>query len=236
MVFDFNFVKEAFPIILMAVPMTLFLAVTSMLIGLVIGLIIALIRIYKVPVLRRIAEIYVSFIRGTPLVVQIYLAYYALPYEIVKIANDWGAGWTEKSLPSTLYAIVAFSLNASGYLSEAIRSALESVDAGQMEAAYSIGMTRMQGMIRIVIPQALIVALPNFGNLFLGLIKGTSIAFMISVREIMAVSVIEASVGYDFVETYLMAAIIYLAICFIFERLFKVIESNLKAHRAEITA
>lgn len=232
---DFVFIKEAFPIILAAVPMTLFLSLSSTLIGLIIGLLIALTRIYEIPVLRKISIIFVSFVRGTPLLVQIYLAYYAFPYIVYEIGRGFGCDVSIKNIPALIYAIVAFSFNAAAYLSEAIRSALQSVNSGQMEAAYSVGMTTTEGMKRIIIPQALIVAIPNLENLFLGFIKGTSLAFMISIKEVMAVAVIEASIGYNYIEAYLLASIIYLVIGFIFERLFKLVENNLKKYKAGVT-
>lgn len=232
---NFAFIGQAFPIILSAVPMTLFLTLVSTAVGLVLGFLIALTRIYNVPVLRRISIIFVSFVRGTPLLVQIYISYYALPYLIYELCQKLGYSIAMKDIPAILCALFAFSLNAAAYLSETIRSAVVAVDPGQMEAAYSVGMTRLQGMREIVVPQALVVAIPNFGNMFLGFLKGTSLAFMISIKEVMSVSVIEASVGYDYIESYLMASLIYLVIGFAFERVFMRIENNLKKYKTGVT-
>lgn len=231
---DIHFIAQAFPVILSAVPMTLFLTVVSTLLGLLLGFFIALARIYHVPVLEKLAVVFVSFIRGTPLLVQIYIAYYALPYIVYDIFLKLGHPIVMKDIPALLYAVVAFTFDAAAYLSETIRSSLESVDAGQMEAAYSVGMTRLQGMQRIVVPQALIVAIPNFGNLFLGFLKGTSLAFMISIKEIMAVSVIEASLSYDYIDAYLIASLIYLVIGIALERAFKQVEKKLQHFKAEV--
>lgn len=231
---NLHFIAQAFPVILSAVPMTLFLTLASTLLGLVLGFFIALARIYHVPFFEKLGILFVSFIRGTPLLVQIYIAYYSLPYLVYDAFCRLGHPIVMKDIPALLYAVVAFTFNAAAYLSETIRSSLESVDTGQMEAAYSVGMSRLQGLRRVVVPQALVVAIPNFGNLFLGFLKGTSLAFMISIKEIMAVSVIEASLSYDYIDAYLIASVLYLVIGIAIERGFKLMGKKQKRYRTEV--
>jgi len=233
--FDIDFAIRTFPTVLKAAPMTLLIAVISMLLGLLLGFLITLCRMYKVPVLNKLAALYVSFIRGTPLLVQIYVIFFGLPTFINYLNQAMNWHIPVNNISPLVFALFAFTLNTTAYQSETIRSALSAVDGGQMEAAYSVGMTTLQSFTRIIIPQALVVALPNFGNIFLGLIKGTSLAFAVRVVEILAVAKIEAGDGYKYLEMYLDASIIYWIMCFLFEKLFILLENRLKRYKIEIT-
>lgn len=228
--FDFEFFLNTFPKILKAVPMTLFISIVSVTIGLFIGLFIAIFRNNKVPVLKTICAIFVSFIRGTPIIVQLYVVFYGFPQLLTYLQS---LGWKVSSngIAPTYIALIAFTLNAAAYLSENIRSALNSVNKGQLEAAYSIGMTSFQSYRRIILPQALVSALPNFSNVFLQITKDTSLAFSVMVVEIMAASSVEASAGYKYLEAYLDAAIIYFIVCYIFAKLFTALENRLKIYK-----
>ncbi|MBQ9871367.1 MAG: amino acid ABC transporter permease [Eubacterium sp.] len=222
--FDFEFVGEAFPKVMGALPTTLFLTFASCIISLIFGLILALLIIYRVPVLRHIAAFFISYIRGTPLVVMLYIIYAALPLIIRNFAGAEAA----YSIPPMVYAVIAYGINQSAFMAEMYRSALESVDAGQMEACLSIGMTTSQAMRRVIIPQAAVVAIPNFTNIFLMLFKGTSLAFTVTVVDIMAQAKIEASNGLRFIESYLLVAVIYWVFCIFFERVLSHLEKKLK--------
>ncbi|MEW9701700.1 amino acid ABC transporter permease [Paenibacillus sp. SI8] len=233
--FSLEFAIQQFPLVLKAVPMTLLVAVISMLLGLVFGFLIALCRLYEVPVLQRFAALYVSFIRGTPLLVQIYVIYYGTPALFELLNRQFGWHLPANDISPLAFALLAFTINAAAYESEIIRSALKTTDSGQMEAAHAIGMTTRQGLFRIIIPQALVVALPNFGNIFIGLIKGTSLAFAVKVIEIMAVAKIVAGDGYRYLEMYLDASIVYWIICFAFERLFAALEHRAGRYEEKMT-
>jgi len=126
-----------------------------------------------------------------------------------------------------IYALIAYTLNTSAYQSEVFRSSIQTIDRGQFEAAYSIGMTTFQAIKRIIFPQSLVAAIPNLGNIFISLIKATSLAFAVKVVEIMAISKVIANDGYRYLEMYLVASLIYWILCFFFERLFVVIEKKL---------
>lgn len=210
-IFDPAFALEKFPEVLKAVPATILVAVVGMGFGLVIGFLIALARVYRVPVLSRIAAFYISFIRGTPMLVQLYVVFYGIP-GLLNIS-------AEKISPF-IFAFIAYSVNSSAFQAEAIRSAFNSIDAGQMEAAYSVGMTTLQGIRKIIVPQALTAVLPNLGNIFIGLVKGTSLAFAVKVVEIMAVAKTISGTNYRFLEMYVDAAVVYWLLCFGLERLF----------------
>ena len=235
MFFDIQYAIKQFPVILEGAPMTLLIAVVAMLFGAVIGFLLTLCRMYKVPVLNRLAMLYISFIRGTPILVQIYIIFFGIQliFELIVQAMGWNA--STSSIPCLLYAFAAFSINAGAFLSETIRSALSSVEAGQMEAAYSVGLSTAQAMRRIIIPQALVSALPNLGNAFLLLIKGSSLAFTVMVVEILSKAKIEAGAGYRYTENFVVASIIYWGMCFIFEKVFVLLENRLKRYKHEIT-
>ena len=216
-IFDFKFMIEIIPSILKGVPYTIGIAVVSFVIGIGIGLAGALFKIYKVPVMNKITGIYVSFIRGTPLVVLIKLINY-------KFGTHIDISW----IPAVVFMFIAYSLNAGAYLTESIRAAIEAIDKGQLEAAQSVGMTMPQAMIRIVLPQAAKISLPVFANFFIGLLKDTSLAFTAAVPEIMGQAKIQAGRASRFFESYIDAALIYWIICIILERILAIIEKRNK--------
>lgn len=226
MFFDISFAIKSLPHIVAGIPMTLLISVFSILLGLVIGFLVTLCRMYKVPVLSQLGAVYVSFIRGTPLIVQIYVIYYALPMLFDWAGLKLGLPVSSADLPPLAFALTAFTIYSGAYLSETIRSSLSAVDAGQMEAAYSVGLTTWQGFRRIIIPQAFVIALPSIGNNFLGLVKGTSLAFSVMVIEVMSKAKVAAADGYRYMEAYVDAAIVYWALCILFEKLFAWLEKR----------
>lgn len=226
MFFDFEFALESLPEILAGVPTTLMITVVSIAFGLIIGFAAAICRMYKIPVLNRLAIIYVSVIRGTPMLVQMYIIYYSLPEVFDWFSAKMGWDITSAGLPSLAFAYTSFTIYSGAYLSEMIRSALGAVDHGQMEAAQSIGLTPWQSYRRIIIPQALVVALPSLSNTFLATLKGTSLAFTVMVVDILAKAKIQAAAGYRYMEAYVDAAIIYWVLCIVFEKLFAWMEKK----------
>ncbi len=232
MIINFRFIAESIPKLLGAIPITLLMAFASAIMGWLLGLGIALIRKNKVPVLSQIFAVYVSFLRGVPMIILLYISYYALPNVIYSYGVSIGREINVDSVPAVAYAIIALVLEQSAYASEIFRSSLAAVDEGQMEAAYSVGMTKTQALARIVLPQAMAIALPNLSGLFLGLVKGTSLAYYVGVYEITATANLLAMPALNFIEAYIMTTIIYEAIIFIFNKVFRVIENNLKRFRA----
>lgn len=229
---DISFLLESFPAIIARLPITLGIAVGSLILSLVIGVATALIKIYKVPVLKTISAFYVSFIRGTPLLVQLYLVFYGIPKVIYYLQTDYG--WLQNLdvniIAPEVYALLAFSINLGAYLSETIRSAIESVDKGQFEAARAIGMSPTQMMLKIIFPQALAVAIPNLGNMFISTIKDTSLVFIIGVIDIMGQAKILGSRGLAFFEVYIATSIIYWIVCIVVERLLVMIEKRARRY------
>ncbi|ATW28015.1 amino acid ABC transporter permease [Candidatus Formimonas warabiya] len=229
-IFDWGYIWKSLPEILVYLPVTLEIALSSMFFGLILGLITALVKIYRIPVLKQFAALYISFIRGTPLLVQIYLAYYGIPkvLEYMEIAYHWHL--SVNNVAPIVFVVFACAVNLGAYLSETIRASIESVDRGQVEAAYSIGMTTLQTMKRIILPQALVVALPNFGNIFLSIIKDTSLAFIVSVVEIMGQAKIIGSRGLRFFEVYIAVSLIYWVVCVVFGKGISLLEERLRKY------
>ncbi|WHY01099.1 amino acid ABC transporter permease [Neobacillus sp. DY30] len=235
---DIHFLIESFPAIVARLPITIGIAVGSLIISLFIGLTTALIKIYRVPVLKTISSFYVSFVRGTPLLVQIYLVFYGIPKVIYFFQTEYG--WVlnidVNIIAPEVYALLAFSINLGAYLSETIRSAIESVDRGQFEAARAIGLSPTQMMLKIIFPQALSVAIPNLGNMFISTIKDTSLVFIIGVIDIMGQAKILGSRGLAFFEVYIAVSIIYWIICIIVERLLVIVEKRARRYERGVVS
>lgn len=206
--------------LLPALPLTFFLALGSFVCGGVIGFIFALIRVFEVKYINRLLMLYISFFRGTPLLVQLFMFYYGLPIflQYYDIHIDF------HNFDSLYYALIVFSLYASAYLCEIFRAALLSVDKGQIEAAYALGMTNTQALRRIILPQAFMITLPNLLNFFIIQVKNTALASIITVPELMGLADIESGRSSKFLEVYLMTALMYWVLCVVLETIFFRIE------------
>jgi cystine transport system permease protein len=196
------FLTSFWPIFLAGLTGTIPLALASFALGLVIALGVALMRISKNRLVSNIARFYISVIRGTPLLVQLFIIFYGLP-SVGLVVDPW---------PS---AVVAFSLNVGGYAAEVIRAAILSVPKGQWEAAYTIRMSRSQTLVRIILPQAARVSVPPLSNTFISLVKDTSLASLILVTELFRVAREIAAFSYEFMLVYLEAALIYWIFCLV---------------------
>lgn len=193
---DVTIIIDSLPSLLKATLMTTLLAAISIIIALVLGFFAAIVRILKVRILNGIATAYVSIIRGTPLLVQIFVIYYGLPQIGI-------------SLDPISSGVVALSLNAGAYLSESFRAAILAVDNGQMEASLSMGMTYSQALRRIILPQSLRIAIPTLSNTFIVLIKDTSLVSVITVTELLQMSSLIIAKTFEPLTIYLLAAAIY---------------------------
>ncbi len=224
---NFSYLIKTFWLCLKAVPVTLEITFVSLFLALIPGLLIALCRIHKIKVLNFLSRIFVSFIRGTPVVLQILIVYSIVPSLLNAIVKK--AGWSVNvfEINPVVYAFIVFGINSTASLSEVFRSAISSVSKGQVEAALSVGETSFQAFRRIVLPQAAVSALPNLCNLTVILIKNTSLAFMMTVKEITAVAKIEAAYGFNYVESYIDVFIIYIAVCLAVEFVFRKIEKKI---------
>lgn len=190
------------PLIEGMIQYTIPLSFIAFVLGLVIAVLTALARISTIKVLQMIARVYVSIIRGTPLLVQLFILFYGLP--TVGVVID--------PFPA---AIIGFSLNVGAYASEVIRAAILSIPKGQWEAANTIGMTYTQSLRRVILPQASRVSIPPLSNTFISLIKDTSLASLILVTEMFRVAQQIAATNYEFLLLYGQAALIYWLVCFL---------------------
>ncbi|MBQ7223248.1 MAG: amino acid ABC transporter permease [Erysipelotrichaceae bacterium] len=205
-------------LLLAGLKMTIPLAVISFSIGLVIALFTALVQTANIPVLRKLARFYVWIIRGTPMMVQLFVVYFGLPSIGILLS-------------SFVSAVLVFSISVGAYCSETVRAAIESVPHGQIEAGYCVGMNYWQIMYRIVIPQALRTAFPPLSNSLIGLVKDTSLAYSISIVEIMATAQRIATRTYDYFLLYIEAAFVYLIFCTFLQWLQRYLERKLEALR-----
>lgn len=223
--FDLEFVLELIPIMLKYSLVTLKLSFLAIALGFSLAFIIAIIVYAKLPVLSQIFKLYISFFRGTPLMAQLFCFYFGvLPLfkNLVLKVSSFQA------------ALIILSLASSAYMAESLRAAISAVHHGQIEAAKSIGMTYMQYMLRIVLPQAIKVAIPTLFNSFINIIKNTSLVFAIGVKEMMATAQLEGASGYRYLEAYVCVLFIYWGITSTLSYFQKHLEINLKKSVGEI--
>lgn len=187
------------PVLLSYLPLTLEMATIAMLLALVLACLLAVIRVTRVPLLNGFALLFISFFRGTPLLVQLFLFYYGLPQLVEALV----------SINGVTAAVMGLTLHFSAYMAESIRAAIVGIDRSQTEAALSIGMTQPQLMRRIILPQATRVATPTLMNYFIDIIKATSLAFTLGVTELMGATQKEAASSFLYLEAFLLVAIIY---------------------------
>ena len=232
--FDISLVWEYWPIVLTGLPVTLKMTAIAIVFSIFFGLIIALIKINNVPVLKQLCALYVSFMRGTPSMVLLYMTYYGLPIIVNALNARYGTDIDVNSITPFTFAVSAFIVQESAFQSEVIRAALLSVDRKETEAAKSIGMTGLQSLVRIILPQAMVVAVPSFGNSLMSLLKGTSLAFMIAVMDMMGMAKILGGRNFHYFEAYTCAALTYWAICILIGFVFKWIEKKLNFYDREI--
>lgn len=199
---------DLMPILFRYLGITLEMALWGSIFALTLSVIIAIIRVFRVPVLNQLCQLYISFFRGTPLLVQLFLLYYGLPQVFPIMVG----------LDAFSASVIGLTLHFASYMAESIRAAIIGIDRSQMEASMSVGMTTSQSMRRIILPQATRVALPSLMNYFIDMIKSTSLAFTLGVSEIMAKAQMEASSSFRFFEAFLAVALIYWFVVIIMTR------------------
>lgn len=215
----FELLRDAAPVMLKGAGYTLVFAVASMVGGLALGFPAAILRMSPLALLRWPADLYVSVMRGTPLLVQIFVIYYGLP--------TIGIEFT----PVTA-GVLALSLNSGAYLSESLRGAIQSISPGQWRASFSLGLSYWQTLRHVVLPQALRVAVPSMGNTLISLIKDTSLVSVITVTELMLATKEVIATTFRPLPLYIAAALVYWCLSLAFEALQRHAERRLnRAHR-----
>ncbi len=199
---DLDYMLGLVPVILGYVPLTIGMALAAMVCALLLACLLAVERVVRIPVLDQVVQLFISFFRGTPLLVQLFLFYYGLP-QILPVLSG---------INGVTAAIIGLTLHFSAYMAESIRAAILGVDRSQWEAAQAVGMTQGQSMRRIVLPQAARVAAPTLVNYFIDMIKSTSLAFTLGVTEMMGATQKEAAGSFLYFEAFLVVAVMYWAI------------------------
>lgn len=199
MQFDVSFLIRIFPSIFQYVYLTIWISVLATAFGLALGFPLALISNRKTAVLYPLTQLYISYFRGTPLLVQLFILYYGLPEVFPPLA----------SMGPITATVIGLSLKNSAYFSESIRAAFNSVDEGQLEASMSLGMTKWQGIRRIVLPQAFRIALPSFSNIYLILVKDTSLSFTLGVTDMLSHAKSIAAGSMRYLESFIAVGVCY---------------------------
>jgi polar amino acid transport system permease protein len=226
--FDFDTVGDFLfhPIILKAMRETLYIAVVAMVLGIVLGTVLAVMRVSRNPVMSGLAGVYVWFWRATPVILQLLLMYIGLRQLIDEdIFRDNWTRWRA--------AVITFALNEAAYMAEIVRGGIQSVESGQMDAAKSLGMTNLQALRRIILPQAFRVIIPPTGNEFIAMLKNSALAFSIGVVELMNAARIQAAENFKHMELYTVAAFWYLVLVSIFSLLQAELERALTVSERE---
>ncbi|MEY9976497.1 amino acid ABC transporter permease [Lysinibacillus sp. RC79] len=194
---DFSLVTDYLPFMVKASWITLELTLYSTIFGLILGLFVALMKISKVKIISLIADFYLWIIRGTPMLVQLFLIYYGLPQVGIELSP-------------MVAAVMALGINSAAYIAEIYRGGIMSISKGQIEAAESLGMSYFLQMRKVILPQALRISLPSLGNQAIMMLKDSSLASLVTVSELLMVSQRYAASNYAFIEFYLVAAGFYL--------------------------
>ncbi|AME02934.1 ABC transporter, permease protein [Selenomonas flueggei ATCC 43531] len=216
--FDMNLVVNSFPLLLVGAGVTIQITVLSTAIGFVIGLIVGVARISHLRPLRMLAEVYVEFFRGTPLLVQIFLFYFALPVI------------TGQRIDPFIAAISACGINSGAYVAEIFRAGIQSVDEGQMEAGRSLGMTWLQTMRYIIVPQAFKRVIPPLGNEFIAMLKDSSLVSVIGFEELTRRGQLIIAKTYGSFEIWMSVAVIYLVMTLTISRFVAYLERRCRVH------
>lgn len=234
--FDFAYFIRALPQLLSKVHITILVSVISYMLSLIVGLFTAIIKIYKVPILNRLASAYISIFRGTPVLVQLFVVCFGIPKIIYYLKLKYGIflSFNMNTISPIYYAVLALAINYGAYMAETIRTAIEAVGIGQMEAALSVGMTYRQAMLRIIIPQTLVIAMPSIGNGLINAVMESSFVFAVGVVDVMGQAAIIGAREMAYIEVYITAAVIYYLLCHIVERVFTYAEKKMRKYHKKI--
>ena len=216
MQFNFDLVVNSFPLLLVGAGVTIKITALSVALGVVIGLFVGIARISRLRILRVLAAVYVDFFRGTPLLVQIFLVYFALPVI------------TGQRVDPFVAAIGSCGINSGAYVAEIFRAGIQSIDKGQMEAGRSLGMTWGQTMRYIIVPQAFKRVIPPLGNEFIALLKDSSLVSVIGFEELTRRGQLIIAKTYGSLEIWISVAVIYLAMTLTISRFVAYLERRYK--------
>ena len=208
MTLDYEFMGQDIPVLLRALPATITLTLWSMLVALLFAITCGAFILVRIPVLKQLVIVINTFIKGVPLVIQLLFCYPRNP-------------------PYFPAAVLALGLNFGAYITDVVVSSVRAIDHGQIEAGKACGMRRREIIWHILLPQVVVVSIPDMGNYFIWLLKGTSVASLVGVAELLGTAKISASQNYDFLEAYLVAALLYWVVCVVAEWLLNLLYAKL---------
>lgn len=229
--FDWERFFTAIPKLLPYLAVTLQVVIVGVGLGAVFGFIFAILRLKKIPVIDQILSVYLSFMRGTPMLVQLMVLYYGLPLLLRATLGIDINGWEK-----LVFVDLCFVLNEAAFQGEIFRGAIEAVPYDQTEAAYSVGLTGMQTYIRVVIPQAIKIALPQYGVDVIGVFHNTQIAFMLGVMDLLGRAKTLGTASGHMLEVYIIVTIVYIVVSFLLRLLFRVLDQKLTFGRKAVSS
>ena len=218
-------INESTPLLLQGIKLTVIISLISLAIGMVIGFVSCLMGLSKNPVLKALSEIYIWIIRSTPMLVQAFIIYFGVPQLFQLLINP------NFRIDAYTAGVITLSLNAGAYLSEIFRSGISAVPKGQIEAARSLGLGSARTMFKVVLPQAIKVAIPSMVNQFIITVKDTSILSVIGLAEIVNRAKVYVGKSYQFFATYILVAAYYLIVISILMLVSKYLEKKFNYER-----
>ena len=231
--FDGKFALEAMgQIITKGLPVSALIVAATVLISMPLAFLLGLLRFKRVKGITQVSTVLISFFRGVPLVILIFILYSAMPDVLTKLGKLSGWGIDFYNINRIAYAVFICCLFTVAIMSEIFRSALAAVHANQLEAAHSVGLSTVEAYVHIIIPQALVSAIPNLGNNIINLFKGTALVFYMGVADIMGVAKSAAGINYNYLEAYVDVFLVYVVICFVMQKLFEHLERRLGVYNA----
>lgn len=220
--FSWNRFFTNFPKILVVLPVTLEVVVVAYSLGLLLAVLLACVRIKKIPCLNQLIVLFISFERDTPLLVQMLVSYYGIPLLFESIFSVDTREW-----PRIIFVFIAYTANVGAFLSEVFRAAILAIPKGQTDAALSCGLTNRQCFFRIVLPQSVRIALPNMWTFLISLFKSTSLVYMIGVVDIIGrAQAIGSATSHSF-ESYIIVALIFVVFSLLLQLPYSFVEKKL---------
>lgn len=214
-------------IALRGLPTTLYVSVIAVIIGIIFGMILAMMKLSESKIARGIANVYIEIFRSTPMIVQALIMAYGIP--MILQAQEISFKWPTLIIP----AIIVCSLNSAAYMAEVMRSGIQAVDAGQIEAALSLGMTKGQLNRLVIWPQAIRICIPALGNEFITMIKETSILSYVGVTEVLRSAALWNAASFETFPAYIGAAVVYFCICFPLSKIVSILEKRMEGKDQE---
>lgn len=227
--FEAKYIWTYFKLIINYIPATLQILAGSLILALIIGTIVAVIRLNKVPLLSQVVRVLVSYVRGTPVITQLFIIYFGFPQILKSVGID------VTGVPGFYFVVITYGFNIGAAVAENLRASLASVSEGQKEAAYAVGLNSFDTYRLVILPQAMLVAIPNFSNIFVAALKNTSLAFSVGIVEMMSHAKLLGGSSYHFLESYISVAIIYYFMYLIISFVFRLLERYLAKFKRVVT-